>query len=205
MSWRHAPATERNREPILAVLQRVLPEMGLLLEIASGTGEHAAFMSPRLSPSLIWQPSDANPGALTDIDGHVRDAGCTRVRPAIVLDVCAAVWPIAAADVIFCCNMIHIAPWAAAEGLFTGGTRLLPAGAPLILYGPFKRHGVHTAPSNESFDQGLKTQDARWGVRCLDTEVVPLAARSGFTLEEIVTMPANNLTIVFRRNTTETF
>ena len=203
MSWRHAPATERNREPILAVLRRVLPENGLVLEIASGTGEHAAFMSPRLSPLLFWQPSDASSDALADIDGHAREAGCTRVRPAIVLDVCAAAWPVAAADAIFCCNMVHIAPWAAAEGLFAGAGRILPAGAPLILYGPFRRHGTHTAPSNESFDQGLKARDWRWGVRCLDTEIEPFAARSGFALHEMVAMPANNLTIVFRRNTTQ--
>ena len=116
----HAPATLRNREPILAVLRRLLPETGLLLEIASGTGEHAAFMAPRLSPGLEWQPSDVRADALADIDGYGRDSGCSRIRPAIQLDVCAADWPIRRADAVFCANMIHIARWAAAEGLFAG-------------------------------------------------------------------------------------
>jgi hypothetical protein len=198
-SRRHAPATLRNREPILAVLQRVLPAEGLLLEIASGTGEHAAFMSPRLSPGLRWQPSEAQPDALADIDGHARDAGCTRLSPAIVLDVCRAAWPVLKADAVYCCNMIHIAPWSAAEGLFAGAAQVLPGGTPLILYGPFKRHGAHTAPSNAAFDAGLRAQHPSWGVRCLDTEVVPLAERCGFALDEVVAMPANNLIVVFRR------
>lgn len=198
---RHAPATLRNREPILAVLQRVLPEQGLLLEIASGTGEHAAFMASRLPEGIIWQPSDASEDALADIDGHAREAGCSRVRAAVALDVSDDPWPLARADAIFCCNMIHIAPWSAAEALFEGAARLLPVGAPLILYGPYRRHGVHTAPSNESFDAGLRQRDARWGVRCLDTEVVPLAERAGFRLDEAVAMPANNLSVIFRRRT----
>ncbi len=196
---RHAPATQRNREPILTVLQRVLPAEGLLLEIASGTGEHAAFMAPRLSPGLMWQPSDARADALSDIDGHARAENCSRVLPAIVLDVCGVAWPIGAAAAIFCCNMIHIAPWAAAESLFAGAARVLPRAAPLILYGPFKRHGAHTAPSNQAFDAGLQAQDSRWGVRCLDTQVVPLAERSGFALDEVAAMPANNLIAIFHR------
>lgn len=199
--WRHAPATLRNREPILAVLQRVLPDNGLLLEVASGTGEHAAFMSPRLPPGLQWQPSEARAEALADIDGHAREAGCSRVRPAIVLDVCGAEWPLTAADAVFCCNMIHIAPWSAAEGLFAGAARILPRGAPLILYGPFKRQGRHTAPSNETFDAGLRAQESRWGVRCLDTEVTPLSERLGFERDEVVAVPANNLIVLFRRVT----
>ena len=196
---RRAPATARNREPILAVLKRVLPRDGLLLEIASGTGEHAAFMTPRLSPGVEWQPSDASPNALPDIDAHARASGCSRIRPAIVLDARAAAWPVERAAAVFCCNMIHIAPWAAAEGLFAGAGRLLAPAAPLVLYGPFKRSGAHTAPSNEAFDAGLRVQDPRWGVRCLDTEVAPLAEASGFRLDEVAAMPANNLTVVFRR------
>lgn len=195
----HAPATLRNREPILAVLRRVLPARGLLLEIASGTGEHAAFMAPQLGPDLIWQPSDHRAEALADIDGNTGDAGCPRIRPAIRLDVCAATWPVGQADGVFCANMIHIAPWAAAEGLFAGASRILSADAPLVLYGPFKRHGAHTAPSNERFDAALQAQDPRWGVRCLDTEVQPLAETHGFGLEDVVAMPANNLTVIFRR------
>ena len=197
---RHAPATLRNREPILAVLKRVLPAEGLLLEIASGTGEHAAFIAPRLHAGLQWQPSDASPDALADIDSYASDSDCSRIRPAIVLDTCEAKWPIDKADAVLCCNMIHIAPWAAAEGLAAGAARILPKGAPLILYGPYKRNGAHTAPSNKSFDDGLKAQDPRWGVRCLDKEIIPLAEKFGFRLDEIVEMPANNLTIIFRRS-----
>jgi len=195
----HAPATLRNREPILAVLRRVLPAEGLLLEIASGTGEHAAFMAPRLGPGLIWQPSDGRAAALSIIDDYASDAACDRIRPALLLDASAADWPIEQADALFCANMIHIAPWEAAQGLLAGAGRRLPAGAPLVLYGPFKRHGVHTAPSNESFETGLLAKDPRWGVRCLDTQVMPVARETGFELDEVVAMPANNLMVVFRR------
>jgi hypothetical protein len=196
---RHAPATARNREPILGVLQRVLPSRGVLLEIASGTGEHAAFMTPLLPETMQWQPSDADPDALATIDAHAAASGCARIRPAILLDVSLRGWPVDGADALLCCNMIHIAPWNAAEGLFVGAERVLPSGAPLILYGPFKRHGAHTAPSNENFDTALRLKDPRYGVRCLDTQVMPLAERRGFALEEIVQMPANNLTVIWRR------
>jgi hypothetical protein len=196
---RHAPATLRNRDAILDVLRALLPEAGLLLEIASGSGEHAAFMAPQLEP-LVWQPSDFDADALAGIDAHARDSGATNILPAVQLDVAADVWPLAAADAILCCNMVHIAPWTAAEGLLRGAARLLlEPGAPLLLYGPFRRHGAHTAPSNAAFDDSLKTRDPRWGVRCLDTEVAPLAARHGFALDRSVDMPANNLTVVFRR------
>ena len=196
---RHAPATLRNREPILAVLQRVLPATGLVLEVASGSGEHAAFIAPRLAAGLDWQPTEAAAAALAGIDTHAADAACPRIRPAIVLDAGAAEWPVSRADAVFCCNMIHIAPWAAAEGLFARAACILPPGAPLILYGPFKRHGSHTAPSNAAFDAGLRADEPAWGVRCLDSEVVPLAEGLGFTLDEVVAMPANNLIAVFRR------
>lgn len=195
----HAPATLRNREPILAVLQRVLPDRGLLLEIASGSGEHAAFLTPRLSAGLEWQPTEATQEALAGIDAHAADSTCPRIRPAMVLDARAADWPIRQADAVFCCNMVHITPWVAAEGLFAGAARILPAGAPLILYGPFKRHGRHTAPSNAAFDTDLRHRDPTWGVRCLDTEIMTLAEATGIQLAEVVTMPANNLTLVFRR------
>lgn len=194
---RHAPATLRNREAILAVLQRVLPQDGLLLEIASGTGEHAAFIAPRLRGKLNWQPSDFDAETLSSIDAH--GAGEPRTRKAVRLDVTQFDWPIDKAQAMFCANMIHIAPWAAAEGLFAGAERILSAGAPLVLYGPFKRHGRQTAPSNEAFDQSLKSRDPGWGIRCLDSEVAPLARRHGLALDEIVDMPANNLSVVFRR------
>jgi hypothetical protein len=193
---RHAPATLRNREPICAVLARALPQSGVLLELASGTGEHAAYIAPRLCGDLTWQPSEADAAALADIDAHA--AGCARIRAAIILRAGDADWP--AADAVLCCNMIHIAPWEAAEGLFAGASRILAHGAPLFLYGPFMRDGSHTAPSNAVFDESLRARDPRWGVRCLDREVMPLAEKSGFALDEVVEMPANNLTVVFRRN-----
>lgn len=196
---RYAPATQRNRQPILDTLREVLPRDGLLLEIASGTGEHAAYIAPRLHGTLRWQPSDAQTEALAGIDAHAADSGSERILPALHLDVAATPWPVDAADAVFCANMIHIAPWQAAQGLFAGAATLLASGAPLVLYGPFRRHGTHTAPSNAAFDASLQTQDPRWGVRCLDSEVTPLAQRCGFALDRLVDMPANNLIAVFRR------
>ncbi|MDE2462911.1 MAG: DUF938 domain-containing protein [Alphaproteobacteria bacterium] len=189
----------RNREPILDVLRQVLPPHGCLLEIASGTGEHAAYMAPRLA-CISWQPSDADPAALGEIDAVARASGCARILPALELDAADAHWPIARADAMFCCNMIHIAPWSAAQGLFAGAARLLPASSPLVLYGPFKRNGIHTAPSNAQFEAWLKALDTRYGVRCLDSEVLPLAAANGFVLADIITMPANNLSVIWRRS-----
>ena len=196
---RHAPATLRNRKPILAVLQRVLPAGGVLLEVASGSGEHAAFITPRLPQGWEWQPSETSPDALEDIDARASTADCSRIRRAIVLNACDVEWPVQSAEAIFCCNMIHISPWEATEGLFAGSSRILANAAPLILYGPFKRNGIHTASSNQTFDDGLRVRDTRWGVRCLETEVVPLAEKSAFVLDEVVAMPANNLTVIFRR------
>ena len=196
---RHAPSTLRNREPILAVLKRQLPAAGLILEVASGSGEHAAFIAPRLPSGLEWQPTEASLDALADIDACSVEADCSRIRPAVVLNACATDWPIQSADAVFCANMIHIAPWEAAEGLFRGSARILTDTAPLILYGPFKRDCADTAPTNRTFDEDLRARDPLWGVRCLDTEVVPLAEGSGFALHEVVTMPANNLTVIFRR------
>jgi SAM-dependent methyltransferase len=198
MSLRTAPATARNREPIFEVLQGALPATGLLLEIASGTGEHAAYMAPKL-PGWRWQPSDGEADALATIDEHARVSGCARILPAIVLDVREQSWPVAQADAAFCCNMIHIAPWAAAEGLFAGAARILLPGAPLVLYGPYKRYGAHTAASNAAFDADLQARNPAWGVRCLDSEVTPLARSLGFSREAVVEMPANNLALVFRR------
>lgn len=195
---RHAPATLRNREPILDVLTRVLPQEGMLLEVASGTGEHAAFIAPRLD-SIVWQPTDRDASMLADIDELVAFENCERIRPAVMLDALMQDWPIERADAVFCCNMIHIAPWQAAVGLFVGAARILPQGAPLILYGPYKRHSEHTAPSNATFEEWLKSQDRRFGVRCLDTQVKPLAEKHGFVLDEVIAMPANNLTVVWRK------
>ncbi len=196
---RHAPATLRNRAPLLAVLRDLLPRQGLLLEIASGTGEHAAFMAPRLRPTLVWQPSDADPAALAGIDAHAAASGATTIRPAVRLDVTETAWPVAAADAVLAANLVHIAPWPVAAALFAGAARLLPPHGPLVLYGPFKRHGVHTAPSNAAFDHSLRAQSPDWAVRCLDGELDPLATAHGFARRRVVQMPANNLTVVWRR------
>jgi len=196
---RHMPATLRNRDAILAVLKDIVPQQGLLLEIASGSGEHAAFMAPQLSP-LLWQPTDYEAETLPSIDAYPADSGSNNIRPALQLDVTQQPWPVKACDALLCCNMIHIAPWAAAEGLFGGASAIMSQSAPLILYGPFKRHGRHTAPSNETFDaEFLKARNPLWGVRCLETDVVPLAQRTGFALDRVVEMPANNLTVIFRK------
>lgn len=191
---RHAPATLRNRDAILAVLRRHLPEKGLLLEIASGTGEHAAHFAAAL-PGVIFQPSDPDADARASIDAHAGATGLPNIRPALALDVTGA-WPIDRADALLCCNMIHIAPWEATPALIDGAARVLPSGAPLLLYGPFLRGGRHTAPSNADFDASLRARDPRWGVRDLD-EVIALAVN--FDVAAIEAMPANNLTAVFRR------
>lgn len=191
---RHAPAALRNRDAILAVLRRHLPAAGLLLEVASGTGEHAAHFAAAL-PGITVQPSDPDAGARASTDAHAAATGLANIRPALAIDVTAP-WPIDHADALLCCNMIHIAPWAATPALIAGAARVLPAGAPLLLYGPFLRGGRHTAPSNAAFDDSLRARDPRWGVRDLDA-VIALAA--DFDVAAVEAMPANNLTVVFRR------
>ncbi len=192
-----SPAVARNRDPILAVLRRHLPAQGTVLEIAAGTGEHAAYLAPQF-PHLVWQPSDADPDALASIEAHRAAAGAPNLRAPIALDVTAPAWPVTRADAVLSINMIHISPWAAAQGLMAGAARLLPEGGVLYLYGPFKENGEHTAPSNATFDASLRARDPEWGVR--DTgEVRALADRHGFNFVERVAMPANNLSLVFRR------
>jgi hypothetical protein len=194
---RFAPAAERNLQPILEVLQRVLPSAGLLLEVASGTGQHALGFAAAL-PGLSVQPSDLDEENLASIAAWQAHEARRDVLPPVRLDVRAAVWPVEGADAIFCANMIHIAPWAACLGLLAGASRLLPGDGPLVLYGPYKRGGQHTAPSNEAFDASLRERDAAWGVRDLE-EVVAEAASQGLALDEVVAMPANNLSVVLRR------
>ena len=194
---RHAPATERNREPILAVLRAQLPEQGKVLEVASGTGEHAAFFAPALAP-LVWQPSDPDPELRRSIAAHAAGTGCETLRAPLELDAAAKTWPIAAAEAVVCCNMIHIAPWAAGLGLLKGAGRILPPGGPLILYGPFIVDG-ETAQSNRDFDASLRARDPEWGVREL-REVERAASEQGLILAEIIAMPANNLSVIFRRS-----
>jgi SAM-dependent methyltransferase len=195
---RQAPAAERNKDPILEVLRQVLPERGLVLEIASGTGQHAVHFANALAP-LLWQPSDPDPDYRESVAEHVAASGLDNLNAPIALDARDPHWPIDRADAVVCINMIHIAPWSAAEGLFRGAARVLGNGQPLVLYGPYKRGGEHTAPSNADFDASLQHRNAEWGVRDLD-DVAALAEEQGFELERVVEMPANNLTVVFRRS-----
>lgn len=195
---RHAPATLRNREPILAVLRSVLPERGRVLEIASGSGEHAVYFAEALAP-LIWQPSDPDPANRGSIAAWTAATGIQSVCPPLDLDVTADSWPLPQADAIVCVNMVHIAPWSATIGLFAGAARLLSAGAPLYLYGPFRRNGKHTADSNAAFDAQLRAENAEWGVREL-SEVADLAREHGFSEPDVIAMPANNLSLIFRRH-----
>lgn len=193
-----APAVARNRDPILAVLREVLPTAGTVLEIASGTGEHAVHFAAAL-PHLTWQPTDPDAQARGSIANHAAHAGLANLLLPLELDAAAPVWPVTRADAVVSINMIHIAPWRAAQGLMAGAARVLPAGAPLYLYGPFRERGRHTAPSNAAFDESLKARDPEWGVRDLD-EVTALAGEHGFSLQRTVAMPANNRSVIFRRN-----
>lgn len=191
---RHAPATMRNRDPIAAVLADVLPPEGTVLEIASGSGEHCHYFADRFA-HLHWQPSDPDLDALTSIAAWTADQ--PNVLPPIRIDA-AETWPAIRTCAVLCINMVHISPWAATLGLFAGAAAVLDAGAPLILYGPYRQAGVPTAPSNEAFDQSLKARNAGWGLRDLGA-VETVADAAGFTLATVHEMPANNLTGVFRR------
>jgi hypothetical protein len=202
------PATGRNRAPILAVLREILPASGTVLEIASGSGQHVAHFAEALQ-NLRWQPTDVDPSVLPSIaawTGHLDN-----VAPPTVLDVTSpdwhrqgrrvpeTDWPLARFEAVLCANMIHIAPWAACLGLLDGVSKRLGPAAPLCLYGPFKRDGAHTAPSNAAFDESLRARNADWGVRDLD-EVAHEARLRGLVLDRVFEMPANNLTVVFRRD-----
>jgi SAM-dependent methyltransferase len=193
----YRPHVARNRDPILDVLRRVLPQRGLVLEIASGSGEHAAYFAQSL-PVLTWQPTDPDAAALASIAAHRDHAGVSNLRAPVLLDVTAEIWPLTRADAIVCCNMIHIAPWVACEGLIAGAARVLPAGGVLYLYGPYRIGGRHTAPSNAAFDADLRARDPAWGIRDLD-EVTALVESRGLARIDTVEMPANNLSVIFRR------
>jgi SAM-dependent methyltransferase len=192
----YLPHVVRNRDPIFAVLQRVLPDQGLVLELASGSGEQAVYFAQRL-PVLRWQPSDVEPRALASIAAHQADANLVNLLPPLFLDATAQPWPVERADALVCINMIHIAPWRVSEGLMAGARRTLAPGGVIYLYGPYKIDGRHTAQSNEEFDQSLRARNPEWGIRDL-ADVTELAARHGFALAETVPMPANNLSVVFR-------
>ena len=191
-----SPAAERNKQVIADVLARVLPHAGVVLEIASGTGQHAEHFA-RAFPALTWQPSDPDVAALAILAERVRRAALPNLRAPLELDVHAppVVGEISA---VLCCNMIHIAPWSACAALLLSAERWLAPGAPLVLYGPFQRGGQHTAPSNAAFDADLRRRNPEWGVRDLD-DVVALARRHSFALAEVVAMPANNLIVVLPR------
>jgi SAM-dependent methyltransferase len=192
---RFAPATLRNRDAIAAVLRDILPASGLVLEVASGTGEHAVHFA-RAFPGLTFQPSDPDPAGLASITAWAAEANLPNLLPPIRLDASAAEWPVSDAAAILCINMIHISPWVATLGLLRNAAAILPQGAPLYLYGPYRREGIPTAPSNEEFEASLKSRNPEWGLRHVE-EVA--AAATGLALKQIIEMPANNLSLIFRK------
>ena len=191
-----SPAAARNREPILNVLRGRLAAGAQVLEVASGSGEHAVWFSQGL-PGVVWRPSDQEPAALASIRARREAAALPNLEEPLVLNAAdPGSWPTGPMDAVVCLNMIHIAPWSAAEGLMAGSGRLLEAGGMLFLYGPFREGGADTAPSNAAFDESLKSRDPAWGVRDLEA-VADLAARQGLDLTERIAMPANNLSLIF--------
>lgn len=194
---RSAPAAQRNREPISEVLSEWLPERGLILEIASGTGEHVVYFAERF-PHLEWQPSDLHSDALRSIEAWVADSGVENARQPVEIDASKGDWPIDEAAALLSINMVHISPWTSALGLLDGAARILPEGAPLILYGPWIIEGIETAPSNLDFDQQLRARDREWGLRSVEA-FAAAAAERGLQLEQTRFMPANNLMLLLRR------
>jgi SAM-dependent methyltransferase len=192
-----SPSVARNRDPILAVLRRVLPQAGVVLEIASGTGEHAVHFATAL-PHLMWQPTDRDEQALKCIAAHREASGLPNLLAPLMLDASASAWPVEQADAIVAINMVHISPWRATQGLMAGAGRALLPGGVLYLYGAYREKGVHTAPSNAAFDLDLRRRNPEWGVRDVE-EVTSLASVHGLKLAEQVLMPANNLSLVFQR------
>jgi hypothetical protein len=196
---RSAPAALRNREPIAQVLADWLPESGLVLEVASGTGEHVVYFAERF-PNLEWQPSDVNSGAIDSIKSWRTEAGLANIREPLVIDSAAPDWPIDRADAVLNINMVHISPWESALGLLDGSERLLAPGAPLILYGPWLSDRIETAPSNLAFDSDLRRRNEEWGLRRIEQFAREAEARNLHFLEQRP-MPANNLMILFRKGT----
>jgi len=197
-----SPATARNRDPILAVLEEILPPSGLVLEIASGYGEHAAYFAPRF-PSLIWQSSGREPESRHSISAWIASVeqsgqGVDNLPQPLELDVHDDPWPLTAADGVVCINMVHISPWETTQALLAGAGRLLPAGGVLYLYGPYLIDGRHTAPSNQAFDMDLRRRNPEWGVRDL-AHVATEATLHGLLLDRTVDMPSNNLSVIFKK------
>ena len=190
-------AAERNKGPIVDVLARVLPARGVVLELASGTGQHVIHFAQTLR-GLTWQPSDPDPELRESIALRVRDEQLANVNPPIDLDVTRLPWPLRTADALVCINLIHVSPWSATRALFEGASALLPTQHVLFLYGPYRRHGRHTSDSNAQFDSDLRAHDPAWGLRDLEA-VSEVGERAGLGLAEIVEMPANNFSLVFER------
>jgi SAM-dependent methyltransferase len=188
----------RNREPILAVLGPLLGSAQSVLEIASGSGGHVVHFAAAL-PGIVFQPTDPDAPSRASIDAWVAESGLANVRPAMALDVTARPWPVSGSvDAVICINMIHISPWAATLGLMRGAAQVVRPGGLLFLYGPYRRGGAHTADSNAAFDDSLRARNVEWGIR--DMEAVAEAAKvEGFGALEVVTMPANNFSVIFRR------
>ena len=192
---RFAPATDRNRDPILDVLLTVLPASGLVLEVASGTGEHVVHFARHL-PDLAWQPSDPSLAARQSIAAWAAAEALANVRAPLDIDAADEPWPLDQAAAVVCINMVHISPWEATEGLLRAAGRLLPSGGPLYLYGPYRRADHPLEPGNAAFDRDLRARDPRWGVRDLDT-MIEYAVRQRLQLDRVVEMPANNLSVIF--------
>ena len=192
---RRAPAADRNKEPILDALRRVLPQRGFVVEIASGTGQHTAHFAAAL-PGLQWQPTEPDATYHDSIRAWTEDL--PNVKPPLALDVSERPWPVERADAILCINMIHISPWQSTLDLMDGAGAILPRGGVLFLYGPYKRNGAHTAPSNEAFDADLRARNAAWGVRDIEA-VIEVAEKNGLGFLETVAMPANNFSVVLRK------
>ena len=193
-----APSAERNKQPILEVLARVLPPRGLVLEIGSGTGQHVAHFAKAL-PALTFQPSEMDVERHASIEAWAAAAKLTNVRPPLAIDVTQGPWPVAAADAVVCINVIHISPWEATLALMAGAGRILSAGGVLVTYGPYMRGGAHTSQGNEAFDASLRARNPLWGIRDI-AKVAEVAGNEGLVLGEIVPMPANNFTLIWRKS-----
>lgn len=195
---RTSPAAARNREPILRVLDRVLPAEGLVLEVGSGSGEHAVFAAPRL-PGRCWQPTDVDPEALASIQAWIDELPADSLLAPRHFDARERPWPFRDLAAVVAINVIHISPWEVCEGLVQGAAATLRADGVLYFYGPFRIEGRHTAPSNEAFDASLREQDPSWGVRDL-ADVRTLASRHGLEEKGVFPMPANNFSVAFDRS-----